>query len=87
MNSSERRLKLILLLQRPGRKKTVQELANIFGVSRRTIFRDFNALSEINVPIKYDRYTGYGLVEGYKNAPLNVQFKRISYNNGGFEFC
>ena len=65
MNSAERRLKLILLLQRPGRKKTVQELADIFGVSRRTIFRDFNALSEIDVPIKYDRYTGYGLVEGY----------------------
>ena len=47
MNSAERRLKLILLLQRPGGKKTVQELADIFGVSRRTIFRDFNALSEI----------------------------------------
>ena len=70
MNSAERRLKLILLLQRPGGKKTVQELADIFGVSRRTIFRDFNALSEINVPINYDRYTGYGLVEGYKMSLL-----------------
>ena len=86
MNSSERRLKLILLLQRPGRKKTVQELANIFGVSRRTIFRDFNALSEINVPIKYDRYTGYGLVEGYKMPPLMFNSKELATIMVGLNF-
>ena len=86
MNSAERRLKLILLLQRPGRKKTVQELANIFGVSRRTIFRDFNALSEINVPIKYDRYTGYGLVEGYKMPPLMFNSKELATIMVGLNF-
>lgn len=86
MNSAERRLKLILLLQRPGRKKTVQELANIFGVSRRTIFRDFNALSEINVPIKYDRYTGYGLVEGYKIPPLMFNSKELATIMVGLNF-
>jgi len=86
VNSSERRLKLILLLQRPGRKKTVQELADIFGVSRRTIFRDFNALSEINVPIKYDRYTGYGLVEGYKMPPLMFNSKELATIMVGLNF-
>ena len=86
MNSAERRLKLILLLQRPGRKKTVQELADIFGVSRRTIFRDFNALSEINVPIKYDRYTGYGLVEGYKMPPLMFNSKELATIMVGLNF-
>ena len=86
MNSAERRLKLILLLQRPGRKKTVQELADIFGVSRRTIFRDFNVLSEINVPIKYDRYTGYGLVEGYKMPPLIFNSKELATIMVGLNF-
>ena len=86
MNSAERRLKLILLLQRPGRKKTVQELADIFGVSRRTIFRDFNALSGINVPIKYDRYTGYGLVEGYKMPPLMFNSKELATIMVGLNF-
>ena len=86
MNSAERRLKLILLLQRPGRKKTVQELADIFGVSRRTIFRDFNALSEIDVPIKYDRYTGYGLVEGYKMPPLMFNSKELATIMVGVNF-
>lgn len=86
MNSAERRLKLILLLQRPGSKKTVQELADIFGVSRRTIFRDFNALSEINVPINYDRYTGYGLVEGYKMPPLMFNSKELATIMIGLNF-
>jgi len=86
VNSAERRLKLILLLQRPGGKKTVQELADIFGVSRRTIFRDFNALSEINVPINYDRYTGYGLVEGYKMPPLMFNSKELATIMVGLNF-
>ena len=86
MNSAERRLKLILLLQRPGRKKTVQELADIFGVSRRTIFRDFNALSEIDVPIKYDRYTCYGLVEGYKMPHLMFNSKELATIMVGLNF-
>ncbi len=86
MNSAERRLKLILLLQRPGGKKTVQELADIFGVSRRTIFRDFNVLSEINVPINYDRYTGYGLVEGYKMPPLMFNSKELATIMVGLNF-
>lgn len=86
MNSSERRLKLILLLQQPGRKKSVKELADIFGVSRRTIFRDFNALSEINVPINYDRYLGYGLVEGYKMPPLMFNSKELATIMVGLNF-
>jgi len=86
MNSSERRLKLILLLQRPGKKKSVKELAEIFGVSRRTIFRDFNALSEINVPINYDRHSGYGLVEGYKMPPLMFNSKELATIMIGLNF-
>lgn len=77
MNSSERRLKLMLLLQQPGKNKTVNELAEHFGVSRRTIFRDFNALEEINVPVTWDRYSGYGLIEGYKIPPLMFTSKEL----------
>ncbi|MCG8372100.1 MAG: HTH domain-containing protein, partial [Balneolales bacterium] len=70
MNSSERRLKLMLLLQQPGPKLTVDEIALKFDVSRRTIFRDFNALQEINVPVTWDKYAGYGLMKGFKVPPL-----------------
>ncbi len=70
MKSSERRLKLMLMLQQKGERKTVQEIADYFGVSKRTIFRDFNTLQEINVPITWDKYSGYGVMPGFKIPPL-----------------
>lgn len=86
MNSSERRLKLMLLLQQPGKKKTVKELADRFGVSRRTIFRDFNALEEINVPVTWDRYAGYGLIDGFKIPPLMFTSKELATIMVGLNF-
>ncbi|MDR9417633.1 helix-turn-helix transcriptional regulator [Gracilimonas sp.] len=86
MNSSERRLKLMLLLQQPGKKKTVKELADRFGVSRRTIFRDFNALEEINVPVTWDRYSGYGLIDGFKVPPLMFTSKELATIMVGLNF-
>ena len=86
MNSSERRLKLMLLLQQPGRRLTVDELAERFEVSRRTIFRDFNALQEINVPVTWDRYSGYGLIEGYKVPPLMFTSKELATIMVGLNF-
>ncbi|MEQ8578758.1 MAG: YafY family protein [Balneola sp.] len=70
MNSSERRLKLMLMLQQGRDRRTVQEFADYFDVSKRTIFRDFNALQEINVPITWDKYSGYGVMPGFKIPPL-----------------
>ncbi len=86
MNSSERRLKLMLLLQQPGKRLTVNELAERFNVSRRTIFRDFNALQEINVPVTWDRYSGYGLIEGYKVPPLMFTSKELATIMVGLNF-
>lgn len=70
MNSSERRLKLIMMLQQGGSKKTAKGYAEYFGVSKRTIFRDFNVLQEINVPITWDKFSGYGVMPGFKIPPL-----------------
>lgn len=86
MNSSERRLKLMLILQQPGKKLTVNELAERFDVSRRTIFRDFNALQEINVPVTWDRYSGYGLIEGFKIPPLMFTSKELATIMVGLNF-
>ncbi len=78
MKSNERRLKLMLLLQQKGNRLTVDELAEKFGVTRRTIFRDFNALQEINIPVTWDRYSGYGMLPGYKVPPLMFTSKEIA---------
>lgn len=68
-NRTERLFALTLLLQtRPG--MTAQQLAEHFGVSRRTIFRDLRALSEANVPLTYAEGGGYEILEGYSLPPL-----------------
>lgn len=86
MNSSERRLKLMLMLQQPGKKLTVEEIAEKFGVSRRTIFRDFNVLQEINVPVTWDKYAGYGVMPGYKVPPLMFTSKELATIMVGLNF-
>ncbi|CAM3213341.1 helix-turn-helix transcriptional regulator [Rhodothermus bifroesti] len=68
-NRTERLFALTLLLQtRPG--MTARQLAEHFGVSRRTIFRDLRALSEANVPLTYSEKGGYEILEGYQLPPL-----------------
>ena len=86
MNSSERRLKIMLMLQQPGEKLTVNQLAEKFNVSRRTIFRDFNALQEINVPVTWDKYAGYGMMKGYKIPPLMFTSKELATVMVGLNF-
>ncbi len=79
-------MKLILMLQGSKKRLTVDELAEEFGVSRRTIFRDFNVLSEINVPVTWDQYSGYGVMEGYKIPPLMFNSKELATIMVGLNF-
>ncbi|WP_233505469.1 YafY family protein [Rhodohalobacter sp. SW132] len=79
-------MKLILMLQESKRRLTVDELAEEFGVTRRTIFRDFNVLSEINVPVTWDKYSGYGVMEGYKVPPLMFTSKELATIMVGLNF-
>ena len=86
LKSSERRMKLILLLQESKRRLTVDEIAREFGVSRRTVFRDFNVLSELNVPVTWDEQSGYGIMEGYKVPPLTFTAREIATIMVGLNF-
>ncbi len=86
LKSSERRMKLILMLQESNKKLTVDELAERFDVSRRTIFRDFNVLSEINVPVTWDQYSGYGVMDDYKVPPLMFTSKELATIMVGLNF-
>lgn len=86
LKSSERRMKLILKLQQSKERITVEKLAREFGVSRRTIFRDFNALSEVEVPVTWDEYSGYGIMEGYSVPPLMFNQKELATILVGLNF-
>lgn len=82
---TERLFATILLLQnRPN--MTSRDLAEHFGVSRRTIFRDLRALSESGVPLTYSEGGGYEILEGYQLPPLMLTAREAATLLVGTEF-
>lgn len=71
MNRTDRLLAIILELQRHKRRRA-EDLAATFEVSKRTIYRDIQALSESGVPIVSEMGLGYALVEGYFLPPVSL---------------
>src|SRR5579864_2345137 len=69
MNRTDRLLAIVLELQRKGQQRA-EELAVTFEVSKRTLYRDMQALSEAGVPIIAIQKKGYSLSEGYFLPPL-----------------
>lgn len=73
MNRTDRLLAIVLELQR--RRRTycrAEDLAAHFEVSKRTIYRDVQALCEAGVPIVAVDRQGYALIDGYFLPPLHL---------------
>ena len=70
MNRIDRLLALILYLQ-SRRTCTAEAMAEHFGLSVRTIYRDIAALGEAGVPILAEAGVGYSLMKGYLLPPVN----------------
>ena len=71
MNRTDRLLAMVLELQ--GRDRvTAYDLARTFGVTKRTIYRDIQALSESGVPVVSAAGQGYWLMEGYFLPPVSL---------------
>jgi len=64
------RLTAILTQLQTKRLLTATLLAEKFGVSVRTIYRDIRALEQAGVPILTEDGKGYSLMEGYKIPPV-----------------
>lgn len=64
------RLVAILIQLQTRRLITSTKLAEKFGVSTRTIYRDLKALEQAGVPILTEDGKGYTLMEGYKIPPI-----------------
>jgi len=64
------RLVAILTLLQTKRILTSAALAEKFGVSVRTIYRDIRTLEQAGVPILTEDGKGYSLMEGYKMPPV-----------------
>ena len=70
MNRTDRLLAIVLELQARG-KARAQDLADHFETSKRTIYRDIEALCEAGVPVVATPGRGYRLMEGYFLPPLS----------------
>lgn len=68
MNRIDRLFATLLILQQ--HRTTAQALANTFEISKRTVYRDIAALSEMHVPIVSLPGEGYELMEGFYLPPL-----------------
>lgn len=69
MNRTDRLLAIVLELQAHGVRRA-EDLAATFETSKRTIYRDIQALCEAGVPVVAEPGRGYSLVEGYFLPPL-----------------
>ena len=76
-SSPEDRLKRLLQLVRILQcepPKTENDLMDLLGISRRTIFRDLKLLTEAGVSVTYDRTTGkYSITPG---LPWTLQARK-----------
>lgn len=69
MNRIDRLTAIIIFLQ--GRQRvTVDKLAERYGISNRTVYRDLRALQEAGVPIGSEPGKGYFIVKGYHLPPV-----------------
>lgn len=69
MNRFDRITAILIQLQS---KKVVkaQDLADRFGISLRTVYRDIRTLEEAGVPLYGEAGVGYSIVEGYRLPPV-----------------
>lgn len=60
-----------ILIQLQSRKVVkAQDLADRFGISLRTVYRDIRTLEEAGVPLYGEAGVGYSIVDGYKLPPV-----------------
>jgi predicted DNA-binding transcriptional regulator YafY len=70
------RVMKILTAMQSGRNYTVNELANTFGTSRRTVFRDLKQLSAIGVPYRYNSASGgYSIDPEFFLPPIDLNLR------------
>ena len=71
-NNTKRLSRLVAILTQLQTRRLVTstKLAEKFGVSTRTIYRDLKALEQAGVPILIEDGKGYTLMEGYKIPPI-----------------
>ena len=71
MNRIDRLMSIITLLQ-AKKHLTVPQIAEHFGNSERTVFRDLRAIGEIGVPVYFEPEKGYSVSSGFFLPPVSL---------------
>ena len=70
MNRIDRLFGILTLLQ-SKKYVTAETIAEKFGISTRTVYRDIKALIEQGVPVSFEQHRGYFIVQGYFVPPVS----------------
>lgn len=70
MNRIDRLFGILTLLQ-SKKYVTAEAIAEKFGISVRTVYRDIKALVEQGVPVSFEQHRGYFIVQGYFVPPVS----------------
>ena len=70
MNRIDRLFGILTLLQ-SKKYVTAENIAEKFGISVRTVYRDIKALGEQGVPVSFEQHKGYYVVQGYFLPPVS----------------
>jgi predicted DNA-binding transcriptional regulator YafY len=85
MNSNERRLKILYMLQ-SGKKVTSRTLMDEFGISKRTVFRDLQVVQKLGVPVTHYPETGYGVMRDGMIPAIMFTFRELAVIMMGLSF-
>lgn len=64
------RIAAILIQLQSKRIVKAQDIADRFGISLRTVYRDINTLNEAGVPVIGEAGVGYSIADGYRLPPV-----------------
>jgi predicted DNA-binding transcriptional regulator YafY len=81
------RLVGIMLLLQSHRVIRAEDMAQHFGISVRTVYRDLKALEEAGLPLAAEAGKGYSIVEGYHLPPVMFNQEEASALFIGGEFA
>lgn len=70
MNRIDRLFGILTLLQ-SKKHVTAEAIAERFGISVRTVYRDIKALGEQGIPVSFEPHKGYFVVQGYFLPPVS----------------
>lgn len=77
MNRIDRLFGIMALLQ-SKKYVTAEQIAERFGISVRTVYRDVKALGEQGVPVSFEQHKGYFIVQGYFLPPVSFSSEEAS---------